>query len=80
MTETHKYVPSLEGVPIQTISGGDLFTCERQLNAQEDRSDCDNLEHRWWGLVPTIEDFHTIGNFYEVNFIGVDVYGSIESW
>ena len=66
MTEVHKFVPAVDGTPRKVLSGGDLLTCERQLNAQEDRADSEDPVKRWGGLVPTIEDFHTYVNFCEV--------------
>lgn len=66
MEELHKYVPGAgtdHAVP--TLSGGDLLTCEREYNVQEDRRGSE-AEVRWGGLVPNIDDFHTIANFYKV--------------
>ena len=66
METLHKYVPGVgtdHAVPI--ISGGDLLTCEREYNIQEDRRDSES-NVRWGKLVPNIDDFHTIANFYKV--------------
>lgn len=66
MTETHKFIPVVDKTPSKVLSGGDLLTCERQLNAQDDRADSEDPSKKWGGLVPTIEDFHTFINFCEV--------------
>ena len=69
MHELHKYVPGHDAdaaedmVPI--ISGGDLLTAERESNVQEDRISATKKE-RWGGLIPNIEDFHTVANAYKV--------------
>ena len=66
MHELHKYVPGHDAedmVPI--ISGGDLLTAERESNVQEDRRSA-GKEERWGGLIPNIEDFHTVANAYKV--------------
>jgi hypothetical protein len=67
MTEMHKYVPgsSSNSRMVPVISGGDLLTCEREANVQEDRRES-SAEERWGGMVPNIDDFHTTANFYKV--------------
>lgn len=67
MTYMQKYAPVVDGKPIPVISGGDLLTCEREMNAKEDRQDSTDGILGWRGLVPVIEDFHTMANFYEVS-------------
>ena len=66
MDHMNKYVPNgTTQSPIPIISAGDQLTCERELNAQESRRDCEPAD-RWAGMIPEIADFHALGNFYEV--------------
>ncbi|XP_011679955.2 uncharacterized protein LOC105445739 [Strongylocentrotus purpuratus] len=61
----NKYVPvETDGTtPVKIISGGDLLTCERETNTILDRQDSPSPMARWDGLVPVIDDFHTMANF-----------------
>ncbi len=66
MEHMNKYVPNgSSNQPVPIISAGDQLTCEREINAQEYRRDCDPAE-RWAGMLPEIADFHALANFYEV--------------
>ncbi len=61
------YVPNSDSnQPIEVISGGDQLTCERQENIQEDRRESPKAA-RWGGIIPVFEDFHGLGNFYQVH-------------
>ena len=74
MQHLHKYVPGHgtdKVVPI--LSGGDLLTAEREQNAQEQESDGRTPTDRLEGLVPTIEDMHTYGNFLGVIIKNISV-------
>jgi hypothetical protein len=63
----HQFVPvGPEGEPISVLSFGDLLTCERQQNSQEDQRDSPTAFKRLEGLIPCIADFHTFGNFLQV--------------
>ena len=63
----HKYIPEKpNGKLDDTIFGGDLLTCERCMNAQEDMRDAPTALKRLTGLKTVIEDFHTYGNFLQV--------------
>ena len=69
MEYLNKHVPDANSDrPIQIISGGDQLTCERQENAEEDRRGSP-AQSRWSGLVPTFEDFHALGNYYQVGYL-----------
>ena len=64
MDHLHKFVPqNSSGRIVPVLCAGDELTCERELNAQEDRRDSATPEKRFEGLVPCISDFHTLGNF-----------------
>lgn len=65
MTHFQTYAPVVDGKPVPVISGGDLLTCEREMNSKEHRQDSTDPVKAWKGLVPVIEDFHTTANFYE---------------
>lgn len=65
----HKYIPEKDNGELEeTIFGGDLITCERCMNAQEDMRDAPTHKKRLTGVKPVIEDFHTFGNFLQVIF------------
>ena len=68
LNHVHKYVRKDGGHIIEkSIFGGDLLTCERALNAQQDMQDAPTSLKRLEGLIPVIEDFHTFGNFLSVS-------------
>ena len=68
MKEQHKVVPgSGSDCLLRTVAFGDLLTVERSQNAQLDLQDGDNPTDRLEGLIPALADFHTYGNFLEVN-------------
>ena len=68
MKHIHTYVPGHQtNSPIPIISGGDLLTCEREAKSLEDKRDSTTANERLDGLLPTIEDFHTLANFYQVS-------------
>ena len=46
---------------------GDLLTVERGLHAQEDRRNSMDPSSRLKGLIDVLADFHTFGNFVDVN-------------
>ena len=70
MQHLHTYVPIDErGSPIHVLSGGDLLTCEREINALEDRCNASTAKGRIEGLIPCLEDFHTFGNFLGVSIV-----------
>ena len=67
LDKMNKYIPLLpNGKQLPLISGGDLLTCERQLNTKLDRQDSSSSTAKWDGVVPVIDDFHTMANFLEV--------------
>lgn len=64
----NKYIPQTGNEILEeSIFGGDLLTCERCMNAQEDMRDAPSSAKRLTGLKPVIEDFHTFGNFLQVS-------------
>lgn len=67
MEHMNNFVPEdIEGNPLPVISGGDQLTCEREMNVKLDRQDSKSPKARWDGLVPVIDDFHSMANFLEV--------------
>ena len=62
----HQFTEQDGGI-LTTLSYGDELTCERELNAQEDKRDSDTEVKRLEGLVPCISDFHAFGNFLNVS-------------
>jgi hypothetical protein len=80
MTFLHQFVPvgeNGEPWPNYVLSFGDLLTCERQQNSQEDQRDGPTVSKRLEGLIPCISDFHTFGNFLKVKSILNSYYSSI---
>ena len=64
MAFLQQFVPVKEnGEPNYILSFGDLLTCERQQNSQEDQRYGLAVSKRLEGLIPCIADFHTFGNF-----------------
>ena len=67
MDHMNQYVPrSTSNHPVTTMLGGDLLTVQRAIGVQEDRRDSSS-QARWGGMVPVIEDWHALGNFYQVS-------------
>ena len=65
----NQYVPTVgDDHQLPIISGGDLLTCERQMNSKLDRQDSKSATSKWDGTVPVIDDFHTMANYLEVDF------------
>ena len=63
----HKFVTGNDTDSLMKIvCAGDLLTCERELNGIEHQKDASTPTKRFEGLVPTIVEFHTFGNFLEV--------------
>lgn len=73
----HTFVPahiSKEKTSLQPIlCFGDLLTVERGLHAQEDRRNSRDPSSRFEGLIDVLADFHTFGNFLEVNQFEITV-------
>ena len=69
MEHLHTYVPG-HGTdqPLMTMCGGDLLTVERESNAQEDKHDSKTPSRKLLGLMPALEDWHTMANFYMVSW------------
>nr|XP_054757175.1 uncharacterized protein LOC129263286 [Lytechinus pictus] len=68
LDKMNAYIPMMKdsNVQIPTLSGGDLLTCERQVNAKKDRQDSTSSASKWEGVIPVIDDFHAMANFLEV--------------
>ena len=64
----YKYVPWNKklGIPVPVLVGGDLLTVERMLHAIEDVRNSVTNKSRLEGVIPVLEDFHTLGNYLEV--------------
>ena len=70
MAFLHQFVPvGKDEEPYHVLSFGDLLTCERQQNSQEDQRNSPSVSKRLEGLIPCIADFHTFGNFLQVKGI-----------
>ena len=67
MQHLHTYVPGHDtDQTSMTMCGGDLLTVERESNAQEDKQDSTTHSRKLLGLMPVLEDWHTLANFYVV--------------
>lgn len=68
MQYMHKYVPGHDTDNLtQVISAGDLLSCERESNCQEEQQNSTSPSSRFEGLMPAIADFHAHANFLEVS-------------
>ena len=68
MDYINSYVPHSEtDHPTSILSGGDQLTCEWQECIQEGRRQSTKSD-RWGVLLHVFEDFHGLGNFYQVFF------------
>ena len=68
MERMHQYVPGHGTDRLQlTMFGGDLLSVERASNAQEDKQDSFTPSRKLLGLMPVLEDWHTMANFYMVS-------------
>ena len=69
LDEMNKYIPVVaDDQQLPIISGGDLLTCERQMNTKLDRQESTSAAAKWDGTVPVIDDFHTMANYLEVKY------------
>ncbi len=59
--------------PIHLLSGGDLLTCEREINALEDRCNATTAKGCIEGLIPCLEDFHIFGNLLGVSIAQYEI-------
>ena len=67
LREQHTYVPGHNTDRlVRTFTVGDLLTVERAQNGQSDLQDSPTPSGRLEGLIPTLADFHSYGNFLEV--------------
>ena len=69
MDHLHQFVPVDKdgGILASVVSAGDLQTCEREENVQEDRREEKVPNIRWGGLIPVIADFHFMANVLQVS-------------
>jgi hypothetical protein len=68
MAHLHEYVPGHDTDTLQlTMCGGDLLSVERASNSQEDKQDSSTPSRKLLGLMPALEDWHTMANFYMVS-------------
>lgn len=75
MREQHRCVP-VHGNDhlVWTFCVGDLVTVERSQNAQNDLQDSSTPTRCLEGLIPTLVDFHSYGDFLEVNCFLLQMY------
>jgi len=68
MTHIHKYVPQKgNGTFIPIFFGGDQLTRERAGGALDAQLQASNPLGRLEGVIPKVEDWHTLVCFYQVN-------------
>ena len=78
MKHMHTYVPGHNGDRLElTMCGGDLLSVERAANAQEDKQDSHTPSDKLLGLMPVLEDWHTMANFYMVMTFLIVIYLNI---
>ena len=75
MWEQNTYVPGYGNDHlVWGFCVGDLLKVERSQNAQDDLQDSSTPTTRLEGLILTLADFHSYGNFLEVNCFLLQMY------
>ena len=70
LTHIHKYVPrDQRGKCMPVFFGGDQLTRERATGAQDAKLQSEDQVHRLQGVIPKVEDWHTLVIFYQVSFL-----------